>query len=169
MLFDPLRIFFSGKRPIPVRRRKRSLPAAQRKVAVEWFTARTTEWAEYMGMDFKAVRVRDMTSRWGSCSAKGFLSFNVRLLAAPGDVIDYVIVHELAHRCEMNHSPRFWAIVKRAIPEYKELRKELKSIGPGLLSDSRPLNFEGLRDARIPRPFQSADRLEGAVLDPSVL
>ncbi len=170
MLFDRLQIFFSPKRkPRKKRSKRRSLPAPERKVAQAWFAERTAEWAEYMEIEHGKVRVRDMTSRWGSCSGKGNLSFNIRLLSAPGDVIDYVIVHELAHCREMNHSPRFWAVVENAIPEYKELRKQLRMIGAGLLTRTGPRDFEGLGDARIPSAFEPANRLEIPVVDTPVL
>ena len=68
-------------------------------------------------------------SNWGSCSSKGNINLSTRLLFAPDDVIDYVIIHELAHRIEMNHSPRFWKLVSDAMPDYKEKEKWLKVHG----------------------------------------
>lgn len=69
------------------------------------------------------VRLKYTRTCWGSCSSQGNLNFSTRILFAPDDVIDYVIIHELAHRLEMNHSPRFWQLVSDAMPSYKE--KEL--------------------------------------------
>jgi len=176
MLFDRLQFIFPGFFPTAAPRRKRrrrrasrSLPAGEKKAAEEWFAGRVTEWADYMEIEHGKVRVRDMVSRWGSCTSKGNLSFNIRLLGAPGEIIDYVIVHELAHRREMNHSPRFWAVVKNAIPEYKELRKRLKATGGELLSGPRPRYFEGLSDAGVPRTLKPTDGFERAVLDSPVL
>ena len=72
-------------------------------------------------------------SRWGSCSAKGNLNFNCLLMRAPEEILDYVIVHELCHRKEMNHSDRFWAEVEKVMPSYKERRKWLKDHGNELM------------------------------------
>lgn len=72
------------------------------------------------------VTIRGQKTRWGSCSARGNLSFNYNLLMFRKEVIDYVIIHELCHRREMNHSPKFWELVERNCPDYKVLRKELK-------------------------------------------
>ena len=146
---------FPGLFPPPVRRRRvrrsahRCLAPAERRAAQAWFSARVAEWAEFMEIEYARVCVRDMTSRWGSCSSKGRLSFNVRLLNAPGELIDYVIVHELAHRVEMNHSKRFWAVVEKALPEYKLLRKRLRTTGGELLA-LRPRSFASSSIPRIP-------------------
>lgn len=72
------------------------------------------------------VRLKYNHSNWGSCSASGIINLSTRLLFAPDEVIDYVIIHELAHRKQMNHSPRFWALVARAMPDYKEKEKWLR-------------------------------------------
>jgi predicted metal-dependent hydrolase len=72
-------------------------------------------------------------SRWGSCSGQGNLNFNCLLMRAPDDVVDYVIVHELCHRKEMNHSDRFWTLVESVLPDYKEKRKWLKDHGSELM------------------------------------
>ena len=68
-------------------------------------------------------------SRWGSCSAKGNLNFNCLLMRTPDEIIDYVVVHELCHLKELNHSDRFWAEVEKVFPDYKERRKWLKDHG----------------------------------------
>lgn len=79
------------------------------------------------GFAFAAISVRNQKSRWGSCSRKGNLSFNYRIALLPSDYADYVIAHELCHLQEFNHSPRFWALVERTIPDYRRLRKDLRS------------------------------------------
>lgn len=90
------------------------------------FLKRVSEWAGKMGVTYGRITIRDQKTRWGSCSSKGNLNFNWKLLAVPQELSDYVIVHELAHRLEMNHSPRFWAVVEQQLPDYKQLRQELK-------------------------------------------
>lgn len=75
---------------------------------------------------FVNYRIKDQKSRWGSCSTKGNLNFNFRLSMLPEFVFDYVIVHELCHIREMNHSQRFWMLVERYCPEYKEAREWLR-------------------------------------------
>jgi len=74
-------------------------------------------------------RITSAKHQWGGCSAKNTLTFTWRLMMAPLSVIDYVIVHELAHIREKNHSPRFWKIVEQQLPDYRELRKWLKDYG----------------------------------------
>ena len=90
--------------------------------------------AKKAGVTYGTIMVRCQKSRWGSCSAKGNLNFNCLLLLAPPDVMDYVIVHELCHRKEMNHSPQFWAEVARIMPDYETHRKWLKENGDRLLA-----------------------------------
>lgn len=80
----------------------------------------------YFKKEIYSVKLKYNQTNWGSCSSKGNLNFSSRLLFAPPDVIDYVIIHELAHLLEMNHSPRFWAHVARAMPDYKDKEQWLK-------------------------------------------
>ena len=86
-----------------------------------------------VGVDYGRITIRSQKTRWGSCSAKGDLNFNCLLLLAPPEVLDYVVVHELCHRKQMNHSPRFWAEVARVIPDYKAKVKWLKENGGRLM------------------------------------
>lgn len=78
---------------------------------------------------YQKVTLKYMNSRWGSCSSKGNINLSVRLLFAPEAVIDYVILHELCHLLEMNHSPRFWNLVEQAMPNYASAEKWLKQHG----------------------------------------
>lgn len=73
------------------------------------------------------IAIRDQKSRWGSCSQKGNLNFNWKLIMAPPQALDYVVVHELCHLHEFNHSPRFWALVAEQMPEYEAWKKWLKA------------------------------------------
>lgn len=80
----------------------------------------------HFGKNVNNVRLKNAKTRWGSCSTRGNINLSTRLMLAPDDVIDYVIIHELAHLVEQNHSPKFWKLVERAMPEYKEKKKWLK-------------------------------------------
>lgn len=80
-------------------------------------------------VSFSKITVRDTTSRWGSCSHSKNLSFSWRLVLAPREVLEYVVAHEIAHICEMNHSKEFWDIVAKLFPNYKKARQWLKSHG----------------------------------------
>ncbi len=82
--------------------------------------------AEIAGVDYGRITIRMQRSRWGSCSGKGNLNFNCLLMRTPDKIVDYVVVHELCHRKEMNHSSRFWAEVEKILPDYKESRKWLR-------------------------------------------
>ena len=86
-------------------------------------------YAEMLDREAKAITLRDTRSRWGSCTAQGRLSFSWRLAMAPPEVLDYVAAHEAAHLVEMNHSPRYWAVVDRILPDYQRHRAWLKSEG----------------------------------------
>ncbi len=98
------------------------------------FLARTAYFAPVVGVSFSRITVRSQRTKWGSCSAKGGLNFNCLLLLAPAEVLDYVVVHELCHRLEMNHSPRFWAEVERVLPDYAAARSWLRRNGASLLA-----------------------------------
>ena len=94
---------------------------------------RVAHFAPLVGVDYGSITIRSQKTRWGSCSSKGNLNFNCLLLLAPPEVLDYVVVHELCHRKQMNHSPRFWAEVGRVLPDYKIRVKWLKENGSRLM------------------------------------
>lgn len=96
---------------------------------------RVRYYAPIVGVDYGRITVRNQRTRWGSCSSKGNLNFNVALMRVPLEVLDYVVVHELCHRIEMNHSRRFWDNVEKVIPEYKTYRKWLKDNGDIALAE----------------------------------
>ena len=93
--------------------------------------------AASMGVTFGRVTIRCQQTRWGSCSSRGNLNFNCLLMLAPEEVLDYVVVHELAHRKQMNHSALFWREVERECPDYKKSLRWLKDRGGALLSRAR--------------------------------
>ena len=94
-------------------------------IARDIFTRKTEYYARIMGVSYGRISIREQKTRWGSCSSKGNLNFNWRLILAPEEVLDYVVVHELAHRREMNHSKAFYAIVESVLPDYRAARKWL--------------------------------------------
>lgn len=100
--------------------------------AREIYEQKVSYYAQMMGVSYGRIAIRDQKTRWGSCSGEGNLNFNWRLIFAPAGVLDYVVVHELAHRKEMNHSPRFWKVVEDTMPEYRKYQKWLKENGRGL-------------------------------------
>ena len=103
--------------------------AEGRKRAAEIIEARCRYYAPVMGVSYGTVTIREQKTRWGSCSAKGNLNFNWKLVLMPPEILDYVVVHELAHRIQMNHSAAFWAEVGKILPDYKERRQWLKVNG----------------------------------------
>ncbi len=94
--------------------------------------SQVTSRAKEMDLAYGRVAIRDQKTRWGSCSRAGNLNFNWRLVLAPSAVLDYVVVHELAHRVELNHSVRFWRVVARYCPVYNEHRVWLRKHGTEL-------------------------------------
>ena len=105
--------------------------------ATQLIPERVKHFAPLVGVTYGRITIRNQKSRWGSCSAKGNLNFNVGLLLAPPEVLDYVVVHELCHRKEMNHSPKFWAEVIKLIPDYKQHEKWLKDNGRAIIKKIR--------------------------------
>ena len=108
------------------------LEAAYRRKARERIGQRTAYFAALMGVTYGRISIRSAKTRWGSCTSEGNLNFNWRLIFAPEKVLDYVVVHELAHRKEMNHSPAFYAVVASVMPEYKIYEKWLRDNGKTL-------------------------------------
>lgn len=78
---------------------------------------------------YSKISVKNQKTRWGSCSSRGNLNFNYKIIYLPELIIDYIIVHELCHLKEMNHSVKFWSLVAKAIPDYQMIRKELRQKG----------------------------------------
>lgn len=97
---------------------------------------KVSHYAEIIGVTYGHITIRNQKTLWGSCSSKGNLNFNCMLMKTPEHIQDYVVVHELCHRKEMNHSARFWELVAEVIPDYKQCRKWLKDEGGVLLISS---------------------------------
>jgi len=107
---------------------RRVLEETCRRLAKDYFPARTAALAERWGFSFQGVSVTGARTRWGSCSGKNHLNFSLRLCWASPWAADYVILHELAHTREHNHSPRFWAIVEERMPDRRRREAELKEL-----------------------------------------
>lgn len=111
-----------------------------REMLEDWYKARAREvivrrvqhYADQLGWRMPTVLIRNQKKRWGSCNAKGELRFNWRLVMLPLRVLDYVVVHEMAHLKVLNHSPRFWALVEQIMPDYKARHQALHELGLGL-------------------------------------
>ena len=126
------RVHFSSEFTLPVK----TLPKAPELLAA-WYkdqarqilTERTDYFAHQFGLKYRSIRITSARSRWGSCSQLNALSFTWRLVMAPIEIIDYIVVHELAHVVEKNHSRAFWSQVERMLPDYRIRRKWLKTNG----------------------------------------
>ncbi|CAN5811935.1 SprT family zinc-dependent metalloprotease [soil metagenome] len=103
-----------------------------RALATERLIPRLKEFAEQLAVTFTRVTIRNQRSRWGSCSRRGAIALNFRLVQMPAAVADYVLLHELMHLTQQNHGPRFWALVERACPTYQESERWLRTYGRSL-------------------------------------
>ena len=105
-----------------------------REQARKLVTERVRYYAPIVGVTYGQIAIRAQHTRWGSCSSKGNLNFNCLLALVPPEVLDYVVVHELCHRKELNHSARFWSEVEKILPNYHMHRKWLKEHGASLFA-----------------------------------
>ena len=112
---------------------KDALENRYKEAAREYIPKRVSYYQPIVGGSYTRITIRSQKTRWGSCSAKGTLSFNWRLMLAPPAILDYVVVHELCHLTHMNHSPAFWQTVEKAFPDYKNARKWLRDHGNELV------------------------------------
>lgn len=142
----PLHIVDQAVSPLSLRDKffldRKALPYAA-EVFEKWYrnqsrsflTDRVAHYAGSYEFNYGKIRISGARTRWGSCGAKGSLNFSWRLIMAPLDVVDYVVVHELVHLIERNHSARFWGRVEQILPDYKARRKWLKTNGHLLTLD----------------------------------
>lgn len=117
---------------------KKLLPSEKKQFqekACQVFPARVAYYAKKTGVTYGKITLRQQKTRWGSCSAAGNLNFNWLLILAPPEVLDYVVVHELCHRKEMNHSDAFWKEVETVLPDYREQKRWLKENGWKLMEE----------------------------------
>lgn len=110
-------------------KRLKALEKRYRNAARALFERRAAYYCRLTGGRYTSLTVRDQKTRWGSCSSRGTLSFNYRLVFAPPEVLDYVVVHELCHLTHMNHSRDFWRMVESVMPDYKIQKRWLRDHG----------------------------------------
>ena len=139
VLFDGESLMVSGSNPVA------ALEAWMRKRASRAFDEALKGRSEEMGLIPNRVSLRDQKTKWGACTSRGTVTFNWRLVMALPEVLDYVVVHELAHLRELNHSARYWKIVEQYCPEHKACRKWLRENG---------------RYLQLPKAFPSPDEPE---------
>jgi predicted metal-dependent hydrolase len=109
-----------------------AIEAWYRRAAASHAAARLAHFAPLVGRGARKLVIRAQRTRWGSCSARGTISLNWRLMQAPPEILDYVVVHELCHLLVPNHSPRFWAEVARVLPDWRQQRAQLRQFGRSL-------------------------------------
>ena len=115
---------------VPVKNNRWIYPGVElwyHSMAESFLSERTYFWAQKMQVEYRRIRVKNQRSLWGSCSGKKNLNFNWRIMLLTPSEADYLIIHELAHLREMNHSPNFWEIVATFFPEYCEVKRELQN------------------------------------------
>lgn len=133
LLLGKLHSFFLPKFVLRTRRRKRRGMLAgtrtaykkHKEAARELIHRKLTEKNAYYSLPFGRVAIRNQRTRWGSCSKKGNLNFHYRIILLPEHLADYLVVHELCHLAEFNHSKKFWALVAQTIPDWRTRRKAL--------------------------------------------
>ena len=122
-----------------IKRRVRRKPTLKNKVALalhkdkarELVLFRLQYFNKFYNLKIGQVKIKSQTTRWGSCSSKGNLNFNYKVALIPSDLADYLVVHELCHLGEFNHSQKFWNLVGQTIPDYIEKRHKLKNLKIG--------------------------------------
>ena len=113
---------------------KRRLVEWYKKEARTKYKERVERYRKKLGVTYNKIYIRDQKTRWGSCSNKGNLNFNWRLIMASPSILDYIVVHELAHLVHANHGDDFWKLVESVIPDYREKREWLRVNGYKLMN-----------------------------------
>lgn len=126
LLEDKLAVNLYAPRPQPLERMLRQWYAQE---AARLLAQKTAQWCAAMGTSVSRIAIKEQKTRWGSCSAKGNVNYNWRIVMAPERIVDYLVVHELAHRFELNHSAAFWARVAVHCPDYADRRRWLRDNG----------------------------------------
>jgi predicted metal-dependent hydrolase len=126
-------LYFKKFKDVTFLPRSKSDYRAHKEDARQLIVARLEHFNNHYGFSYKKVFIRRQRSRWGSCSSKGNLSFNYNLIRVSPELLDYVVVHELCHLKELNHSKRFWDLVAERVPDWREKRRELRKIGLGIM------------------------------------
>ncbi len=130
-----------------------------RRQALDFLTARAKELAAKMEVTFNNLTVKDQKSLWGSCSQKNNLNFSYRLIKMPRAVIDYLIIHELAHLVHFDHSEEFWATVEKFIPDYKQHRRWLNNNKYAVMAESN-VTLDNLKIEEIKTDTQQTENQE---------
>jgi predicted metal-dependent hydrolase len=126
MLKRNIRFFIKISRKRPARRNRQDY-LKHKNQALFLVQTRLKYFSDIYGIKFNRISIKNQKTRWGSCSKKGNLNFNYKLVLLPEKLADYIIVHELCHLREFNHSKAFWQLVAKTVPDYLELRQALKS------------------------------------------
>ena len=127
-IFAKIELFQKYRDRFCVKRNKEDYSENKQK-AFDFVLDRLSYFNNFYDFKFEKISIRDQKSRWGSCSKKGNLNFNYRIIFLPQNLADYIIVHELCHLKEFNHSQKFWGLVSKQIPDYQTIRKELRKRG----------------------------------------
>jgi len=126
-LFEKLDVFKKIESKLSLKFSKKDYDKNKQE-ACDFITKRVEKYSKIYKLKFNKIVIKNQKTKWGSCSKKKNLNFNYKLLFLPKKLADYIIVHELCHLQEMNHSYKFWKLVGKAFPSYKEVRKELKKV-----------------------------------------
>jgi len=106
----------------------RRYSAKKREKAMHFVENRINYFNKFYGFEINRIVIKNQSSRWGSCSSRGNINFNYKIIYLRPALADYLMVHELCHLGELNHSKRFWDLVSQVIPDYKNIRKEFRNL-----------------------------------------
>lgn len=113
--------------PVPTKEERAREYKERKDEVLKIVTERVAFFAARYGVTWEKIAIRNQRTRWGSCSRNGNLNFNYRLVHLPPELVDYVVIHEICHLLEMNHSPRFWAQVAKECPDWQHCRRALRA------------------------------------------